>query len=195
MITSLAQWIAGFLLKNNAIESEKLDIYIYGFEVMISSICGFLIASFMGAVFSRFWESMLFLIVFVSLRSYCGGYHADTYLRCNSIFAGTMLAVMLFLTYTPEYSFLVHPAVCAGGLCAALALAPMESPYKPLDAITRRKCRIISIILLLLYGCAGCALHSAYFRFSITIDASLLVVTASMLVEVILKRGERNETC
>lgn len=42
MITSLAQCIAGFLLRNKTIDGKKLDIYIYGFEIMISSVISIL---------------------------------------------------------------------------------------------------------------------------------------------------------
>lgn len=103
MITALAQYIAGCLLRNDIIESEKLDIYIYGFEVMISSISGFAIALVLGLAFSQLLECILFLIIFVSLRSFCGGYHADTYLKCNIIFAVTITLVMLILKLVPQY--------------------------------------------------------------------------------------------
>lgn len=183
------------MLKNEIIESEKLDIYIYGFEVMISSICGFAIAAILGLLFWKFWESMLFLIVFISMRSYCGGYHADTYLKCNSVFAFTMSAVMLLVTFVPQYSVWVHPVVSAACLLTVLALAPVENEFKPLDEPTRRKCRIISIILLLLFGCGGVLLHRAFFQWSLTIDIALFIVAVSMIVEVIVKRGEKNEKC
>ena len=63
MITSLAQHIAVFLLKNEIIDSEKLDIYIYGFEIIISSVISILIGLIFGITFSQFLECTLFLIV------------------------------------------------------------------------------------------------------------------------------------
>lgn len=86
MITALAQYIAGCLLRNDIIESDKLDIYIYGFEVMISSISGFAITLILGLAFSQLLECILFLIIFVSMRSFRSGYHVDSInRRCRSL--------------------------------------------------------------------------------------------------------------
>ena len=102
MITSLAQYITGILLKNNIIENEHLDIYIYGFEVLISGALSLFIGLILGLIFSQLVECIVFLIVFVTLRKYCGGYHADTYLKCNTVFA-INIAIVFELYQTKRY--------------------------------------------------------------------------------------------
>ena len=54
MITSLAQIITGFLHKNESIEGDKLDVYIYGYEIATSNFITFSIAIIMGLLFSQF---------------------------------------------------------------------------------------------------------------------------------------------
>ncbi len=71
MITSLAQYITGILLKNNVRENEHLDIYIYGFEVLISVALSIFIVLILGLIFSQLVECIVFLVVFVALRKYC----------------------------------------------------------------------------------------------------------------------------
>lgn len=104
MITALAQIISGYLIKNKIIDNTKLDIYIYGFEIMISNIICFGMGLVIGAVCSEFIECILFLIVFILLRRYCGGYHAETYLKCDIIFMTNILLVMLMLKFISAYS-------------------------------------------------------------------------------------------
>ena len=87
MITSLAQYITDILLENNTIKREYLDIYVYGFEVLISSVLSVFICMVLGSVFSQIIECVVFLIVFVALREFCGGYHARSYLKCNIVFS------------------------------------------------------------------------------------------------------------
>lgn len=164
MITALAQYIAGCLLRNDIIDGEKLDIYIYGFEVMISSISGFAIALILGLAFSQILECIVFLLIFVSMRSYCGGYHADTYLKCNSIFAATITVVMLLVKLEPQYPVYVHFLVGVFSLVTVILLVPVESKFKPLDGAAKKKCKLISVLLTLLFSVGAFLLHGVVYK-------------------------------
>lgn len=72
-----------YLVKNGLIEQDKMAIYKYGYEILISNIS---VALIVRAIFSEFIESIIFLMVFAIMRKYCGGYHANTYLKCEIIF-------------------------------------------------------------------------------------------------------------
>ena len=190
MITTLAQYITGCLLRNDIIESEKQDIYTYGFEVIISSISGFAIALILGFAFSQPLECILFLIAFVSMRSYCGGYHADTYLKCNSIFTLTIAAVMLFFKFVTKYPIYIHFLIGVFSLVTVIIFAPVENKFKLLDIKTKRKCKWVSILLTTLFSSGAVMLDDIFFGISVVIDAAL-----SIMIEIIRKRGERNEEC
>ncbi|MCD7840625.1 MAG: accessory gene regulator B family protein, partial [Erysipelotrichaceae bacterium] len=97
MITSMAHYIAVFLLKNDVINKENLNIYIYGFELMISSGINIVTTIVLGVLFSKLTECLVFLISFILLRKYCGGYHANSYLKCNTIFTTNIIIVVLIL--------------------------------------------------------------------------------------------------
>lgn len=193
MITALAQYIAGCLLRNDIIESEKLDIYIYGFEVMISSISGFAIALILGIAFSQLLECILFLIIFVSMRSFCGGYHADTYLKCNCIFAVTIASVMLLVKLITAPPIYIHFLIGVFSLITVIAFTPVENKFKSLDLKTKKKCRVISIFLTVVFSIVSVMLDNMFSCFSVVIDTALLIVAVSVMIEIIRKRGERNE--
>ena len=74
--------IAEILYSHDIIQKEDIDICRYGLDVFISSV--FEIASILIiAIFAgNFFETVLFFTVFIPLRIYAGGYHADTKLKC-----------------------------------------------------------------------------------------------------------------
>ena len=48
MIHRISKQIANFLLFNNVINKDEIDVYIYGYEVMISSLIDFMIVLIAG---------------------------------------------------------------------------------------------------------------------------------------------------
>lgn len=185
MITTLAQCIAGCLLRNGIIDGEKLDIYIYGFEIIISNTCGFLIAFILGLFFSQMVECAVFMLVFVILRSFCGGYHADTYLKCNTIFATTLTFVMIYVKYIPYHSAKMGIVMGIFSLLTIILFSPVENKFKPLDEPTKRKCKIMSLCLACIVLLLSILLRITTAKLCVVIDITLLIVAVSMIIEII----------
>ena len=146
MITSLAQIITGFLHKNERVESDKLDIYIYGYEIAISNFIIFSIAIIMGFIFSQFIESVIYLIVFSIMRKYCGGYHAETYLKCNLIFVLSTFVIMMFIKIVIYYPIYIHLLLSVFVVVSVIGLALVENKYKSLTDKEKKKHRITAIL-------------------------------------------------
>lgn len=193
MITSLAQYIADFLLKNDIIISEKLDIYIYGFEIIISSVISILIGLIFGIIFSQFLECTLFLIVFILMRSYSGGYHANTYLKCNSIFAANVFIAMLVLKFNFVYPFYMHIIICVACLVLFIRFAPIKNEYKSLTYKECKKHKTTSVIIGICFSLISSVLFFKVLKYSIVIDMALLSVAVSMVITLILKGSDYNE--
>ena len=83
MIHMVAKSIAVFLCKEAVINNEDKEIYQYGIEVFVSNVIGivliFLVSLFTGCL----WQGVIYVTAFATLRVYTGGYHADTYMKCN----------------------------------------------------------------------------------------------------------------
>ena len=79
MISFLSRSVVRSLIKNDAIEMEKAEVYQYGFEILFSSITTFLIAVLSGVLLHCFTAAMLFFVIFATFRQICGGYHANHY--------------------------------------------------------------------------------------------------------------------
>ena len=87
MIEKISKKICCFALNNSMLSDKKYtDIYQYGIEIMISSIIGVMLIILSGVIIKDMKSAIMFLISFMLLRSFCGGYHANNYLKCNIIF-------------------------------------------------------------------------------------------------------------
>ena len=64
-------------------EDEK--IYRYGYILLCEVILNVVIALAIGIGFSKIKEVMFFLGMYIPLRSFCGGWHADKIWKCTLI--------------------------------------------------------------------------------------------------------------
>ncbi len=148
MIAKLSRIIADFFIHQKVVPEEQREVYEYGFELSISSVIGILIVLAIGLVSGRFWESVIFYIVFCFTRLFTGGYHASTYLHCKIVFTGALLAVLaadwLLKDIESYYWFILH-FYCLVVVCG---LAPIENPNKELTERQKVRCKVISIVAM-----------------------------------------------
>ena len=85
MIARISKMIANYLFKSEIISEHESEIYIYGFETILSGIIDLFITLFLGLLSKSLINSIVFFLMFVSMRIYTGGYHANTYLKCKDI--------------------------------------------------------------------------------------------------------------
>ena len=94
MIHSLSRIITNFLISKNVINESEFEIYIYGFETFFSGVIDFIITLILGTIFGNIIAAVIFFVMFISVRMYAGGYHADSYLKCKIIFIGIISVVL-----------------------------------------------------------------------------------------------------
>ena len=76
---------------------EERQIYKYGVQILLSDLSNFLIIIVPSLIFNKLSEGIVFLITFISIRRYCGGFHCSSCLRCNITFL--MIFTLSFLPY------------------------------------------------------------------------------------------------
>ena len=82
MLHSLSEKLAMITIKKSCNDEKKLNILSYGYELILSQIVSILIIFLTGLVLGFGWETFLFLVSFVCLRIFCGGFHANSYHNC-----------------------------------------------------------------------------------------------------------------
>lgn len=151
MSKKLSKVIIEILLKNGLIDKNEIEIYCYGYETLIYSIEQMILLIFVGIILQREWDVFVFIIVFVSLRRYTGGYHAHTRMGCTCITL-IMYVVVIFTTQITIFNTLItYMLIFILFWYAFLKNVPVEHCDKPLSCQKRKRNRKISFIVSILY--------------------------------------------
>lgn len=133
MIKFLSQNLMNCVLKLNLIEKEDENLYAYGAELAISYILNLIAIIIIGAVMDMIFYTIAFLIIFIPLKSYSGGYHAPNYLICFIMSCITVVAVLYITKYGYGYvpnNILILIMAFMGMMI--YILGPIEDKNKPL---------------------------------------------------------------
>lgn len=195
MYEKLSKVLADFLVAENAIPTEKYEIYTYGLECLIARIGTILYLLILSICLRAFCQAVIFYFVFLAMRKFSGGYHATTYVRCNVLYLLTftvaVLADRFILSNCDSPSFTVFILLFV--FLTVIIFSPIENPNNPIENGQERKFRrnsllitsglaVGEIILLLL----GLPIHRMLL-------ISMFLVAFYMYVEVIRrKRKEGN---
>lgn len=195
MINKLSDMISSEFVKHKIISEDAKEVYKYGVEITLSSIIGFLITVIIGMLFNSLIHTMIFYVIFISLRSMTGGYHAKTYLKCNFIFTTITLFVIVFSKAASEINrsinlltFLFLPSETI-----IIWLAPVENINKPIEKKKRVYWKITAVITSILLYVLSLLLYINQH----TIEATVIVITVFAvsvlcMIAVIQKGGKGN---
>lgn len=184
MISSLSSIITEALYKSQVIAEEDKELYTYGFFVLLSKTLFFLVSALFGWMFGVLWESMVFYILFSTLRSYAGGFHASKESICTCCTTASLFLSSLSIWYMERIGNAVIP-FCILVVCGAVVylLAPLDSEDKPLTraemVLYRQKTRVIDIAMVIISIVGLCLrlpaiLHTA--SISMALECVLLVL-------------------
>lgn len=190
MITALSKRISLFLCRKEIIAEEDFEIYQYGFETICSTILGFLLTILLGLLFRMFLLSIVYYVMFVAIRQFTGGYHANSYVSCNLIFSVITALVFGFTKMavcTSTYTFLMHLLILMISSLIVWLFAPVENENKPLDAQQKKRCRIISLIL------TGTAAVISCFIYALSVEASVLMAFTLLFIAVLIAISKKSE--
>jgi len=128
--------ITRWLLANGTISREDKDIYRYGIQQGMIALLNLGTTMIIGMVFGRLLESILFMAAYIPLRSYAGGYHAKTAVRCY-FFSIVMISAVLWVMRCVMYFGLVCGCLTAISGSVIWFLVPVEDQNKPLDEVEK----------------------------------------------------------
>lgn len=197
MLHSLSKNIAAFLFDNN--DRFPLDVYTYGIEICLSSLIGIMLILSIGLISGYFPEGLFYIITLFAVRSYTGGYHADTYLKCNLIYVFSYLFAiglnMFLFSLNSVFRILIYLIIVITSIIVVCIFAPVENKNKTIDENSKNKFKFISVTAIILASVASVSLsHLLHFYQALIIFPAIFVVEISVLVEIILfKRRVKNE--
>jgi len=183
MIHSLAGRVASFFVARGECSEKNSDIFAYACEAIISTGINFFLALAVSVAFSKPMEGMLFTLLFVLLRRYTGGHHADSHFKCILTFNVILFFALSFLYVhtifdTGDFYTLLIVSISLIGI---FILAPICHKNKPLSdevrASAKTKGRIFTVVLWLF-----CIIDTLMFHsdFGFIVSLSALSVFGSL---------------
>ena len=161
MLNACATALTDRLLSKFPTAQAHRAVYIYGFELSLSSLAVmgsvFILSCLCGAVNT----SITFSLIFVSIRLFSGGYHAKTYGHCFILSNGVYLACLgtAHMIETLGVTF-VCPVMILLSMVVVFALAPIKNNNHLISDASYQKNRNIALIFT---TCEGLYLLVAYF--------------------------------
>ena len=157
----------------------------------MSSVIGILIVLAIGAVSGRFWESVIFYIVFCFTRLFSGGFHAPTYLLCKITFTSVLISVLAldwllcgivgyywYVLYL--YSFII---ICR--------FAPVENSNKKLTEYEKVRSKVICIVEMMICPLVMLLLNSINSELYHIAALTLFSVANLMLLGIFYERRKK----
>lgn len=175
--------IASFCLKKGVIETEDYEIYEYGIWLMLAMLANIATILFIGLVMGMIGSSLVFLIVYIPLRRYAGGYHAGSAIRC---YADSVLCVILLFTAMRHFYFPMLWGVVIAVLLgiSIVCLCPVEDYNKPLDQTQKKVYKKRAVVIYLL----ECLLYVVALKYRFY-QVSDVIVGSSLLLCILLWSG------
>ena len=194
MINAFAKIVTDFFLENRVIDSDDAETYQYGNEIIISSIIDLLIVIILGLIYKELLNAALFFISFFLLRTFGGGYHADTYLKCKIIYTIDISLILFLSKYASLiYNLYIMFLILIFSFTVFFSIAPIENSNKRLSKTeiekNSQKSKVVSIILCLAIG----VIYYYNKGISLTLLLTFFSVSAAMIIEYLRNGGTVHE--
>ena len=188
MYRKFANALTRFFVKKKVIPREAAEVYAYGFEILLSIIVYESIFILISIFTNTFIASIGFWISFFFIRTFCGGFHANSYLKCHLMFlANHLIFIFLYkyVFYTIDTLFISAALL----LCTVVVffIAPVDHPNKPFlfneYKKFKRKTHVYCIILVI-FAFVNVFLHLEAWGWGVgfgTLSATISLIFAKLL--------------
>ena len=181
MFCQLSSKAANWLEQNGIISSSDRELYEYGLRQMFITILNILTTLLIGLALGMILQAVVFILTYIPVRIYAGGFHASNPQRCWLISAIMLLIVLCILKYMPKLFFQYISALSLiAGVMIAL-ISPVEDLNKPLDDEEKRIYHLKVIIIILFEIVMAIILYFLKFN-NLAITIEMVWITLSLML-------------
>ncbi|MCL2839932.1 MAG: accessory gene regulator B family protein [Defluviitaleaceae bacterium] len=148
---NVAVKITDRLERQGIFEPTDREIYLFGTQLGLNLLLHLMTMTLVGLMIGSFWHIVIFLLAYMPLRSFSGGYHAKTQLKCYIISTIMIAFVGLASRFITFNSILLGVLLLMFGIVIML-ISPIGNKNKSLDdleiKVYGRKARFICIVEL-----------------------------------------------
>lgn len=179
MFIEVADKLTGYMLQQDMISDDKKEFCRFGIQQGLVLAINLLTFFIIGICLGMVWQTLIYLMAYIPVRVFAGGYHARTQERCyflSCALVGIVLELIRISTgYIPVY--LIASAV-AGVII--LILSPVGDRNKPLDqkekAVYGHRARIMVLTEFII--CVACS----FFLEKLFLCISFALITNGLMV-------------
>lgn len=140
MIEKLATKFVEFQRGFEIIQDDDINVYKYGYTLIIEVILNVALSLIVGAFLGQIKEVIFFLCMFIPLRSFCGGYHADKTWKCI-VLSNLVVVAAIAMAKIMLYFDVLQAIKIIGMIASALViilLSPIENKNKEINIFEKK---------------------------------------------------------
>ena len=81
MVQGISKWLLK-IYKNKTVLNYDDEIFLYGIEVIATSLLNVLLLLFIGIISGTVNQALVYFVSYATLRKFIGGYHCNTNFNC-----------------------------------------------------------------------------------------------------------------
>lgn len=183
MLERISGKIVGWQIEKGILSDEERAVYQYAYELLLNQAVNILIAVLIAVVFRAPLPILLFLLSYIPLRSFCGGYHADTNLGCTVVSALLICGVCwLFQNVTDSFLLTWYPLCYLISGYLVMRYAPVPDRNKPLDEEETVRYRHKSRVLWGMEVVVGMIFYIVWRRYGFVLAVSHVILAVMLAV-------------
>lgn len=182
MLENTSEAVVNILLKKQIIKPEKQNIYKEGFKLFMADLINIFLVIIIGLITKSFIHSALYLFMLLTVRRFCGGFHAKTYYLCRTITVGTYILIFTASCLIVRYQLTMSIIINAVAVTTMLLFSPVVVPGKELTFKEKRINKILSVITTTIFSVISMALCIAGKKTGFVISLILMAIVILMYI-------------
>lgn len=137
-------------IRLGTIQESDRNVYEYGYQLMIEAFINVVISLLLGAVLGCFKEVVFFLIVFMPLRSFCGGYHAAKTWQCT-VLSNLVVLLVIVVSKVSLLAGIITSVYILGDIVIGgmiVLFAPVDNENRRLGEKERRRYKMTASVIV-----------------------------------------------
>lgn len=181
MIRKAAERIAKFFCKGSKHSDDIQEVYQYEIELAISTSLNILLIVPISAVLQDILSGLVFLTVFIVIRSFTEGHNAKTYFVVLTFLLVWCAAQGVALISDADLAYRLLEVITLLGLIPIIAYAPVEN--RILDKNRRKRYQIIGVVLYIFFAISAFVIETISIKYCAIIILTLSAVSIMVIIE------------
>ena len=170
------------LISLKTIDYDDREIYEFGIQHIFITLLNLITVLIIGFLLQSTKEALVFIVAFVPLRIFAGGFHFSTPTKCY-IFSSCFVAAVLLAMRYYSIPLLIYCLLYGMAGIVILVFSPVEDKNKPLDPIEKKVYRKRTIIVFAAESFILLIFYFAKIQFAVK---SIMISTIALSLMILL---------